>query len=202
MSEGSVTHWLCQLRAGDALAAQKLWECYFRQLVQLARQRLQGTPCRAADAEDVALSAFDSFCRGAEKGRFPQLLNRDSLWRLLVILTAHKIVDLRRHEARRKRGGTGHREGALPPSPPPADPEAILEQILSREPTPEFAAQVREECQRLLGLLKDPSLRAVALWKMEGYTNDEIANLLGCVPRTVERKLQVIRRLWSEGTTP
>ena len=80
-SEGSVTRWLGQLRAGDAAAAQPLWERYVRRLVGLARKKLHGRPSRAADGEDVALSAFDSFCRNAEQGRFPQLADRDKVIR-------------------------------------------------------------------------------------------------------------------------
>jgi hypothetical protein len=83
-SEGSVTHWIGQLQAGDPAAAQPLWERYFLKLVHLARRKLQGLPRRAADEEDVALSAFDSFCRAAEARRFPALADRDGLWRLLV----------------------------------------------------------------------------------------------------------------------
>jgi hypothetical protein len=82
-SAGSVTHWLQLLKAGDQAAAPPLWEGYFRRLVGLARQRLPGIPRRAADEEDVALSAFDSFCRGAERGQFPRLNDRDDLWQLL-----------------------------------------------------------------------------------------------------------------------
>jgi hypothetical protein len=65
-SEGSVTQWLGQLQAGDPAAVQPLWERYFQRLVGLARLKLRGAPRRAADEEDVALSAFDSFCRNAE----------------------------------------------------------------------------------------------------------------------------------------
>jgi DNA-directed RNA polymerase specialized sigma24 family protein len=54
-----------------------------------------------------------------------------------------------------------------------------------------------EECRRLLDRLGDETLRAVALWKMEGYTNREIAGKLGCVEHTVERKLRSIRLVWS-----
>src|SRR5262249_27853021 len=104
-STGSVTHWIGQLKAGDPAAAQKLWEGYFRKMVELARQKLQGLPRRAADEEDVALSAFHSFCRGARGGRFPQVGDRNSLWPLLVAITAHKAIDLLRYEHRRKRGG-------------------------------------------------------------------------------------------------
>src|SRR5262249_16748472 len=64
------------------------------------------------------------------------------------------------------------------------------------EPTAEFAAQVAEECRRLLDRLGDAELRSVALWKMEGYTVEEIAARLGCVPRTVHRRLRLIQDLW------
>src|SRR6516225_6362744 len=99
-SAGSVTDWLGLLKGGDSAAAQRLWEAYFRRLVGLARAKLQGTPRRATDEEDVALSAFDSFCRGAAQGRFPQLLDRLDLWQLLVLLTARKAFDLAQHERR------------------------------------------------------------------------------------------------------
>jgi DNA-directed RNA polymerase specialized sigma24 family protein len=195
-STGSVTHWLEQLRAGDQAVIQQLWKRYFRRLVALAREKLHGTPRRAADEEDVALSAFDSFCRGMERGQFLHLFDRNDLWQLLLVITCRKAIDLMHHERRRKRGGgTVVGESELRDKPTAAPPP--LEQILSREPSPELAAEVAEECQRLLDSLGNTDLRTVALWKMEGYTNEQIAAKLGCVPRTVERKLQVIRSLWT-----
>jgi DNA-directed RNA polymerase specialized sigma24 family protein len=189
--EGSVTHWLSRLREGDPAAAEQLWHRYFQRLVGLARKRLQGAPRRAADEEDVALSAFDSFCRRAEQGCFPELLDRDSLWRVLVVITGRKAYHLVRDESRQKRGG---------PAGGPAD-EQDLAEVLSREPSPEFAAQVAEDCERLLRSLGDPELRSVALLKMEGYTNGEVARQLGFSARSVKRKLQLIRRLWEKEDT-
>ena len=193
-STGSVTHWIGQLQTGDPAAAQKLWERYFKLLARLAGQKLRGIARAAADEEDVALSALDSLCRGVEQGHFPQLHDRDDLWGLLIALTAHKAIDLVRRETRQKRGG-----GEAAPPGPSCPPAALdLEQVIGREPTPEFTAQVVEECERLLGSLNDPTLQSVALWKMEGYTTPEIAAKLDCVPRSVERKLQAIRRLWGQ----
>src|SRR5207249_6675395 len=63
--DSSVSAWIDRLKDGDPAAAQPLWERYFGRLVGLARDRLRGAARRAADEEDVALSAFDSFCRGA-----------------------------------------------------------------------------------------------------------------------------------------
>src|SRR3954447_25369794 len=129
-SAGSVTYWIRLLKAGDAVAAQKLWERYFEQLVRLARRKLHGMAPAASSGEDVALSAFDSFCRGAEQGRFPQLHDRADLWQLLVLLTARKAIDVVEYESRQKR------------SPPRADPPGEtpnLEEVVGREPSPEFA---------------------------------------------------------------
>jgi DNA-directed RNA polymerase specialized sigma24 family protein len=201
-SAGSVTYWIDQLKAGKPAAAQEVWERYFQRLVGLARKKLQGALRRVEDEEDVALSAFDSFCRGAGRGRFPKLNDRNDLWQLLVLITARKAIDLRNREGRLKRGGG--RPAAAPPPGPGHDSADLpgLDQVIGPEPTPSFAAQVAEECQRLLQLLQDESLRSVALWKMEGYTTEEIARFLGCVPRTVERKLQLIRNLWEQGGAP
>ncbi len=198
-SEGSVTRWLGQIQAGDPAAAQQLWQRYFQRLVGLARKKLRGSPRRVADEEDVALSAFDSFCRRAEQGRFPELLDRDSLWRLLVLLTTRKASHQRRDQLRQKRGG-----GATIQSETGGESEdgSVLEQILSREPTPEFAAQIAEECQRLLRSLDDPELEAVALARMEGYTVEEIAKQRGYAARSIKRKLQLIRTIWEKELGP
>ena len=191
-NSGSVTVWIAQLKAGDAVAAERIWKGYFRRLVGLARKRLQGQPPAADDEEDVALSAFASFCRGAERNQFPRLDDRDDLWQLLVLLTARKASRLIRHERALKRGGAVRRASALD-----GDGAEALAEVIGREPSPEFAAQVAEEYRLLLDGL-EPSLRNVAVAKMEGYTNAEIATRLDVSQRTVERSLAFIRRLWKE----
>jgi DNA-directed RNA polymerase specialized sigma24 family protein len=148
-----------------------------------------------ADEEDVALSAFDSFCRQAEGGRFPQLQDRESLWRLLVVVTARKAFHLLRDEGRQKRGGNVTVQGEADASDGPSTP--LLEQILSREPSPDLAAEVAEECQRLLKLLKNKELEQIALARMDGQTVEEIAANMGFAPRSIKRKLGLIRGLWS-----
>jgi hypothetical protein len=150
-AEGSVTRWLGQLQAGDPDGALLLWERYFRRLVGLARKRLRGSPRRAADEEDVALSAFDSFCRSAEQGRFPSLTDRDGLWQHLVVMTARKAMHLRRDEGRQKRGGAAQFAHDTPHGPVE---DSVLEQVIGREPTPELAAQMSEECDGLGGIIE------------------------------------------------
>ena len=197
-SDGSVTCWLDLLQAGNADAVEALWERYFRRLVGLARKKLQASPRRAADEEDVALSAFESFCRHAEGGRFPQLLDRESLWRVLVVVTARKASHLVRDESRRRRGGgVSVRSDA-----DVAEGVPLLEQLLSREPTPEVAACMAEQYRHLLAALEDPELEAVAVCRMEGYSVEEIAHRLGYAPRSIKRKLQLIRSVWEKELGP
>jgi RNA polymerase sigma factor (sigma-70 family) len=195
LPEGSITCWLGQLQAGDPAAVQQLWQRYFQRLVGLARQKLRNAPRRVADEEDVALSAFESFCRNAERGRFPQLADRDSLWRLLVVLTARKAAHQIRDERRLKRGGDTAIHGQTSEE---SEESSILNQVLSREPSPAFASEVAEQCQHLLRRLNEPELVAVALARMEGNSIEEIAEQLGYAPRSIKRKLQLIRGLWEK----
>ena len=186
--DGSVTHWIAGVRGGDPAAAERLWERFFPRLDGLARARLRGTARLAADEEDVALSALDSFCRRAGEGRYPHLADRDDLWRLLVVITARKAGHLVRDQSRQRRGGAARSDSSGP----------TLEGVLGRDPTPEFAAQVAEEYRRLMAALGDPEVQAVARMRMEGYTVEEIAGAMGYTPRSIKRKLRLIRGRWGD----
>jgi DNA-directed RNA polymerase specialized sigma24 family protein len=203
---GSITGWLGNLRGGDLDAAQPLWERYFSRLVVVARGKLKRLRKTTADEdeEDAALSAFNSFCNGAARGKFPQLSDRDELWRLLVVITARKTMAQASREGRKKRGGGRvmdealvfgrgfEADGSLPG----------LEQLAASGPSPEFAAMMAEQCRALLDALPDDSLRQVAISRMEGYSNDEIAEQLGCARRTVARRLDLIRQTWMAEQEP
>ena len=198
-SLSAVSMWLVQLKDGDPGAAQQLWNTYFLRMVKAARCKLHGSHVRMADEEDVALSAFKSFCRGTQDGRFPQSHEHQDPWPLLLALTNHKAIDLVRHERRIKRAGTGQQRARLADPEEAADAGIGLSQLIGKEPDPEATFQIAEECQDMLDRFSDTILRAIALWKMEGFTSAEIAAKLDCTTRTVERKLQLIRRQWERG---
>jgi DNA-directed RNA polymerase specialized sigma24 family protein len=195
--DGSVTRWIGDLvtSADPAAAAQKLWQRYFHRLVRLARDRLRAGPRGPADAEDAALSAFDSFCRGAAQGRFPRLDDRNDLWALLVTLTVRKAADLVQYERRQKRGGGQVRSAADLAAA--ALEAGCLAQAPAHQPSPELAALMAEECRRLFDVLPDESLRQVATLRLEGYTDREIAARLHCGLSTIERRLRTIRTVWT-----
>lgn len=184
--QATVSVWIEQLRSGDDHSAEHLWQRYFQQLVRLAERRLPLQARRSFDEEDVALSAFHSLCEGVRGGRFPELSHREDLWSLLVVITARKARARLRAESAEKRGGSA------------APVEVELSNILGTEPTPEFAAELVDESERLLALLDDDDLRSIAIRKLEGYQNKEIAEEMGCALRTIERRLALIRQAWSE----
>ena len=196
--EDPVTQWIEGLKAGDEDAIAGLWRRYFDRLVQLARKKLAHSPRRVADEEDVAVSVFRCLCAGAEQGRLKEIADRDDLWRVLVTMTLRKTIDQQRRLAGKKRGSGKVRGESVFARPGADKPSPGLQQFGSPIPTPQMLAIIEEEGERLLDALDDPSLRQVAIWKLESFTNDEIAAKLNLTTRSIERKMQRIREKWSQ----
>jgi len=176
----SITRLIRAVQDGSSSAVRPLLSAYFDRLVRLASKRLRNLPGLAGYDEDLALRSFHSvYQRLRDPARPLDLAGRDDLWRLLATRTISRAIDLiRRHR----------------PAEVPLDEDVA--QLLTRDPTPEEAAELADECRRLLDSLPEPELRQIALWKVEGYTHEEIAARLDCVPRTIERKVSRIRLLW------
>jgi RNA polymerase sigma factor (sigma-70 family) len=196
-SSQSVSYWIAHLKNGNLDAVQQLWNRYAERLVNVAQQRLRHAPKHLADEEDVAASVFQSLCRGAVAGRFQDVKDRDDLWWLLLSITKQKAVNHIRRETAQKRGSRQtHAESDL-------DGEReiggfSLDQLMGDEPTPDFLAMLDEQFERLMNLLRDDTLRSIALLRIEGYTMQEVADLMGTALRTVERKAQLIRTRWQQ----
>lgn len=188
-TEDFTTNWIDRVKAGDPQAAGRIWDNYYSRLVAMARQRLNGAPVAVSDEEDIAISVFESFYRAAEDGRFPDLNSRDDLWKLLLRMAARKIIDQHRHANRAVRGG-----GVATRSIDAADDDKAVFEVIGSEPNAEMVAMVTESCELLLTHLEDENLRAVAIGKLEGYSNSELAQRLDCSERTVERRLNLVRQ--------
>jgi RNA polymerase sigma factor (sigma-70 family) len=176
----SITRLIRAAQDGSSSAVRPLLSAYFDRLVRLAGQRLRKLPGLASDEEDLALRSFHSvYQRLRDPVRPLDLAGRGDLWRLLATRTISRAIDL----IRRRR-----------PAEVPGGEDVA--QLLTREPSPEEAAELADDCRCLLESLQEPELRQIALWKVEGYTHEEIAERLDCVPRTIERKVSRIRLLW------
>ena len=194
MNEDPVTLWLDELRNADEVAAAKLWNHFVERIRSVARKKLKVESRRVYDDEDVAQSAFHSICAGVVAGRFPDLDDRDSLWRLILVITSRKVAYRHRYDHQERRdinrncseNSFGNSDNALTHSRVSHTP--------SREPTPEFAAEFVETCETLFQALNDPLLEQVVVLRMEGFNDTEIATRLNCSRRTVQRRLEIIRR--------
>jgi RNA polymerase sigma factor (sigma-70 family) len=197
-TDASVTNWLRKLEAGHDEAAQRLWNVFFDHLVVLVQHRLRSSPRGIADAEDVALSAFASFCLGVQKQRFPELSDRNGLWSLLVSITLRKLMHMLRDQNRQKRGGKFRQ---IPQMNDSFDGPTEIEQIIANEPTPEMAAQLAEQYEQWIRALDSEELVRIMQWKIEGFTNNEIAAKCGLTARTIERKLNLIRKILTQAAS-
>jgi RNA polymerase sigma factor (sigma-70 family) len=202
-STGSVTHLIEQLRSADKTerdrAAGQVWQRYFPQLLDLARRHLDQRVRRREDEEDVLQTMYKSLCRRLEQGKF-QLDGRSDLWRLMVKMTLFKSRTVATRHGREARD---YRREQLAPAAPADDslpPAWDLEAMEGAGPTPAEAAVLAEEFQLRLQILPD-NLRQIALWRLEDESNQAIAQKLNCTERSVERKLNRIRKMWTEEQT-
>ena len=196
-SVGSVTRLLNDVAEGSPSIKQRaeaeIWRRYFPQLLTLARKSLDARTRRREDEEDILQSMYASFCARLKRGEF-ELEGRGDLMKLLVTMTLFKTRrTIARHRRQRR---DARRETAPVQNDPERSARWSFEQMDKASPTPDEAVAFNEEVQRQLSAL-DPALRQIVLWKLEGYTNAEIADRkLKCAERTIERKLQRIRKVW------
>jgi len=189
----SVTRFIQRVKLEDPDAAGQIWQRYFQRLLPLARARLRSMPHQSIDEEDVLVSVFDRFFRAASQDRFANLQDRSDLWQILLMLTERKVADQYRRATAQKRldqevsGRRGRLESA----------DTNIEQVADDEPGPDFIAAFNDRLARAITRLGDTTTREVAILRMEGYQNSEIADRLAVSLSTVERKLRLIRELWA-----
>jgi DNA-directed RNA polymerase specialized sigma24 family protein len=189
---------LDRVRQGDDQAIAKLWEDYYQQLVRIAAKRLPAGLRRAGDEEDIALSAFHSFIAGVRRDQFPDLSGRDNLWGLLITLTGRKVHAHLRHQTRQKRGGGSVRGESVFMDRAGDTKAGGIGGITGDAPAADIHVELAEACELLLSQLDDEQLKQIAVMRMDGFLVDEIADRLELSKRAVERRLQLIRRIWTE----
>lgn len=179
--ERQIGHKLAK-RCAQGRRATDLWKFYFNRLVGLAKKRLVRDA--AYDGEDLVVSVFDTFCRNVKAGRF-ELGDRDDIWSLLVVITMRKANDRLKLTRAAKRRLPGH-------------PTSSTEEAPASELSPDLAALMSEQCTLLLKALADRELERVAILKLDGHSNREIAEEFDCSERSVGRMLNLIRRVWKD----
>ncbi|MGP0066540.1 MAG: RNA polymerase sigma factor [Isosphaeraceae bacterium] len=188
---GSLTLCIQNLRSPDVRArdeaARIIWDRFAARLQALARRHLDNRIRRREDEHDILQSMYASFCVGQREGNASPA-SREELWRLLVRITLCKVVNTanRNYAARRD----VRRESSPNPS---LFPLWMLDHVDRAQVDPEERLIVLEELDRLLQELPE-KLRQIVVWKVEGFTNAEIARQLNCTVRSIELKMQLTRK--------
>jgi RNA polymerase sigma-70 factor (ECF subfamily) len=178
---------LTRVRAGDQDATTQIFERFAHRLLALARSRLDGLTRQKIDPDDVLQSVFRSFFTRLADDQW-DLDNWDSLWGLLALITVRKCghrVEYFRAACRdihREVSARAVTDSSAPGLEPPAS-----------DPTPSAVVMLAETVENLLGHLEVRDRRIVEL-SLQGHTNSEIGNVVGCTERTVYRVLERVRK--------
>lgn len=149
---------------------------------------------RLISPDEIASNAFLALFTGLHENRFNKVRNRDELWQMLTLIAARDAINEQEKIQAQKRGGGKICDSSA------FGPQGIgnVQDYVQRDPPPEVFVELEELSQRLLRNLPSDEIRNVAIWRMAGYSNVEIAEKLGKTERTVERKLNLIRKIWSK----
>ena len=191
---GSITKLIASFGEMEEEAAQIIWDRFFERLCNYANQKIFKKHQRFFDGEDIAGSAMFALLDGLKHDKFAVIENRDQLWQLLTTIAARKAINRGRHHDRQKRGGKIRGESVFNAG----TSDANIANYMVCFDDPAHFVEFEMTCQELLSSLPDDQYRRITLLRMAGHTNREIASEFNCSTRTIDRKLETIRLVWSD----
>jgi RNA polymerase sigma-70 factor (ECF subfamily) len=171
---------MLRLRAGDDDAAAVVFRRFTHRLMALARTRLELLCGSRADIEDLIQSVYKSFFSRYAQGQF-HVDDWSELWGLLTVITLRKCANRRTYLQARRRDVR-----RLLTRAPQGGAFGPVCELVDREPTPLEAAALADLVQELFRGLNPPDRQTVSML-LQGYTAQEIANVMTCSERTVRR---------------
>lgn len=177
-----------ECEAGNERAFEAIFERYGDKLIKVAGKRISERLASRIEAEDVVQSVFRTFFGRVQEHRFT-FQHADDLWKLLVSMTLNKLrnkVDF--HTAAKRDvdaeqplgGGTSSFPSAFDPT--------------GQEPSPEAVVAFLDLLENFMKDLR-PQDRRILEYRLQGWTQDEIAREVCCTERTVRRVIDRIRVL-------
>ena len=188
----SVSEWAAQLRDGNSVAQNRIFERYADQIRNVARKYLKGVEQKSSDEEDVVIEVFNNLFAGSTSGQIPAIENRNHLWGLLLGIARNKSLENIRGKNAQKRGsGKVATESAFHAG----DNEIPMgiNQVAGNQQDPASRFELIDELDRLLDSVSDELSRQVLLLRLANFKRSEVADKLGCSERTVERKFRKLR---------
>ena len=192
---GSITKLIASFGEMEEEAAKVIWERFFKRLCKYADQKVFKKHQRFFDGEDIAGSAMFALLDGLKHGKFQSIENRDQLWQLLTTIAARKTINRGRHHDRQKRGGGKIRGGSVFEG---GHTDVNLAEYVVSFNDPAKFVEFEMTCQDLLRSLPDDQYRRISLLRLAGHSNREIADEFNCSTRTIDRKLETIRLIWTD----
>lgn len=185
------------LRAANSMAQMEFFEIFAPRIERVCARALGNLPQKPGaivSPEAKALSVLNSLMGGVAKGRWRTLEDGGALMRLMITIASRKCIDEKRAFYAQKYGG-----GRIVSNTGPAGEESaygLVETYAITMDSPEFAVDMTERCARMLDLLS-PKDQIIAQKRLEGYTEIEIADLMGMARRTVQNHIRTIREIWT-----
>ena len=170
-------------------AIQAIFDRYFQRLWRLAWNQLHPRLRQRVDPEDLINSGIKSLVFDFQAGK-EFLRDKDSLWGLLTQAVITKVRQAAREHRAQKRDV--FREVAPAATEDAGDP--VWDYLATAEPTPHDALCLQEAMDRL-----PDDLQAVAMGKLYGKTDDEVAHELGYrSSETIRIAKRKIENLWQD----
>lgn len=188
-SNDAASAWIRELVDGNEVVVGEFWQLYGESLQRLAASRMTPALRKRVGADDIVQSVCRTFFRRSREGQF-ELHGTASLWRLLCAITLTKVRQHARFHYQERRSINRERD----PADGSADERAASEPKCAG-PTPAEIVEFAEEIQRMFDALGDEERQFVQL-RIEGLSQAEIAERLGCSERTVRRLLHRVKDCW------
>ena len=184
MEPESVEAFVNSLRQGDPAASRAVFDQYVDKMVAMARKRISQRLASRIDAEDVVQSVFRTFFHRTKEGQF-EFHDPEDICKTLARITIHKVFRQVAHHQAAKRDASRELGSG-------DDAQDLVVNLVSREPSPEEAAELLDHMENFLSHLK-PQEREILELRMQGYSTEEIAQKTGSYDRKVRRVLERIR---------
>lgn len=165
------------VKTGDEEAATAIYERYAKRIHGLVSSQMSERLSAQVQPEDIVQSVFKSIFRGVSSGGY-DVPKGGELWQLIAVVAIHKV----RKNA--SRGNALRRDSRRTQSIEPSDDLDFFDRS-----TPEqFEVAIREATESL-----KPAERSVVIYRVQGYSVEEISEKLDRSRRGIERLLQSAR---------
>ncbi len=183
--EPEITACLLRVRSGSTDAFVILFNFYIQRLRGYVVGRLSDRDRGEGIEDDLSVETMYCLWFDLSGGRFSKVNNRDELWYAIMRIAKSRMIDRHRYLSRIRRAAI--------------KTISLSSLVIGSKTQSEIDQFIIYDAWKLFTeSLEDQQLKELVRMKMDGLSSDVVAEQLGLVPRTVQRKLKIIRELWED----